>query len=754
MVEDKEKNKYRLEIPLDASGIEEFKPEKGVKVLLADRSGPIVSQIAKLDESGKGIAVFTFPERPVTLRLLMGPENVEDRELLGMQTLSMDIPTHRWREKYELILPPLVISPYYWHWWLIWCRTFTITGRVVCPDGNPVPGARVCVNDVDIFWWWSSVSQVACATTDATGSFKIKFRWCCGWWPRWWWAQRVWRLEPTLVDRILPELRRDPRIPRIPLPDPKPDLGIFHEILAEDKTAPVPPSVSRLPATLKGTSPKQREEMTNFEVAALDHLGEKLRNRLPAIPAIDRLRLWPWWPWHPWWDCTPDIIFRVTQNCSGQEAVIVNETVWDTRWNIPTNLSVTLVANDQACCIDPSTTQPEGNCINLTHFCNVPLSDVGGNLGAPAVPEGYHNPGLHTIYGDQPYAGNVTIRGDFGTLAGADYYELQWYDTTTSSWKAMPPGSVAGFSRRYFGPRLPSGPTDIWLVPFPVQSIDGHEVIESRQHFEANNGAGTWEVLGQGSHWWMHHKDLLVFWRTQGHFPDGTYQLRVKTWQLVGGHLSNPQILGQCGTSPAKENKLVITIDNRDEGNGPTDSNGHSCGIGTVHRCTSEPDTEILAVKIVHTDGSETNVEACGEVPINDTDKLRIDFVAHDPEGHLAYFTLNATYGESKVKNLLELGGTLSPGPSSVSWAPVAAQVGPWYTHLDLAKSALDQGAVSPKWYGGVMRLEVKAKDAFPKSCCYQLELRAHKRTIVNCDGNLWGHTNYSEYSFMIVVTK
>ena len=41
---------------------------------------------------------------------------------------------------------------------------------------------------------------------------------------------------------------------------------------------------------------------------------------------------------------------------------------------------------------------------------------------------------------------------------------------------------------------------------------------------------------------------------------------------------------------------------------------------------------------------------------------------------------------------------------------------------------------------------------AFPYTCCYQLELRAHKRTIVNCDQSLWGHVNLSEYSFTIVV--
>ena len=83
---------------------------------------------------------------------------------------------------------------------------------------------------------------------------------------------------------------------------------------------------------------------------------------------------------------------------------------------------------------------------------------------------------------------------------------------------------------------------------------------------------------------------------------------------------------------------------------------------------------------------------------------------------------------------------------------PAAAQVGPYYGHPNPALSALSQGAVSPSWQGGAIRLLVPARLAFPETCCYQLELRAHKRTIVSGDDSLWGHINYSEYSFMVVV--
>ncbi|HEX6738107.1 MAG TPA: hypothetical protein VF310_07550, partial [Vicinamibacteria bacterium] len=63
------------------------------------------------------------------------------------------------------------------------------------------------------------------------------------------------------------------------------------------------------------------------------------------------------------------------------------------------------------------------------------------------------------------------------------------------------------------------------------------------------------------------------------------------------------------------------------------------------------------------------------------------------------------------------------------------------------------QGAAAPIWRGGMLRLTIPdARQAFPETCCYQLELRAYKRTIVSCDHSFLPHSNLSEYSFTVVV--
>lgn len=749
MNEKKPTRGVQLVVPLDISGIDRTGTDQAVKVAARRADGSIVETIAKFNAQGEGKAILKFEQIPGSLQVAIGPSDAPAETLFNLQTMTFNVPARQWEDRNELVLQPIPIPAYFWFWWLRWCREFVVRGRVLCPSGKPVPGATVCAYDVDKWWWWSSREQVGCAVTDATGAFEMRFRWCCGWLPWFWWQRRQWLLEPELVKHILPAVRPLLKEPTIVKPWPLPDPALFQELLDEPGPMPTPLLFQPTPrAVLTSNQPEivavAPELPTPIDVGTLEQLRAGLVQRLPRIPELEYLRLWPWYPWYPWWDCRPDIVFRVTQNCQGQNQVIVDESNLDARWNVNSPLDVTLVANNLACCID-NVPQPEGSCINITHVCDFPVATIGGNLSAPLAPAGFQNPGLIANTGDRPFAGTLWIKGDFGTLAGADYYEFEYF--SGGSWQPLPLGTVTGFNRSYFGPQLPAGPINTYTVPFAVTEIDGHRVIESRQHFEANSGVGTWEVLGPGSRWWMNNKTLLGGWVTVNsagmpNFTDGTYRLRIKSWRRVGDNLVDPQVLGQCGTESGQANSLVLTLDNRIVGpaSGHPDSvPGHPVGPGTVHTQTLEPDTDVISVVIRHADGTETSVGACGTTQINASDRLVIDFLAHDIEGHLAYYTLQATYGENGVTNLLSV-----PGHSLTALA--ADFVGPTYAAARIA------GAVSPIWYGGRLRYEAQAADVFKVTCCYQIELRAHKRTIVDCANSLWGHTNYSEYSFMVTV--
>jgi hypothetical protein len=189
-----------------------LRPKQQVKVLLTSGGKPVASQAVALTGRAGAGRVDVDRSRPGCV--IVGPPDATDEELTGLQTIGVDIPKRRFGGREQLVIPAIRITPYYWFWWLRWCRTFTVHGRILCPDGSPVPGAVVCAYDVDAWWWWWSKQQVGCATTDANGAFTLTFRWCCGWWPWWWLRLRRWYVEPRLSDIILRALQREPRFPR------------------------------------------------------------------------------------------------------------------------------------------------------------------------------------------------------------------------------------------------------------------------------------------------------------------------------------------------------------------------------------------------------------------------------------------------------------------------------------------------------------------------------------------------------------
>jgi hypothetical protein len=699
-----------LIISLDTRQITpEERKQQRIKVAVQTADDKIHSQIIAVDSERKEVRFDVDEKKAVDIAI--GPDEAVDGDLFKLQTLTARVTPQQWRE--SKLVVPLVVTPYYWKFWFTWCRKITITGRVVCSDGSPVPGAQVNAYDVDYFWWWWSRQAVgSTVVTDANGVFTISFKWCCGWLPIWWWRLRYWALEPVLASRILPVLRLDDRLPKLPRPDPVPDLGVFRDLLSE--------------------GPLGR----SFDPTAVPKIRERLLARLPKVAELERLRIWPWYPWNPWLDCTPDVIFRVTQNCGQGDKLIVNESVFNTRWDIPNNLNVTLVANNEACCGMPP--PPPGDCIVLTKACETLITDIEQNPASPLV--GLVNANDPITESDIPFAGTVTLRGQFGDSSNIDYYEIEYTTTpgVPASWAPIPPPAAGGFSRVYLD--IAPGPVvtaQHFSIGFSV--LDGQNVAESLEHFEANNPppAGVLRVPVGG-------QDVLVNLLTGDNFADGVYYFRVKGYTLSGTQLVNPHVMLLCNTQT--ENTIALRFDNRFVDSTPPftppfTSPTQPCGEGTVHTCTAEPDTRILAVRY-----NSVEVPPCGVVNTASGGPLEIDFMAYDPDGFLSSFSLVANYDENLQINLLGLPGVSLASVALAGPPPAADEVGPTYIQ------AVGQGATRPTWTGGELRLTIpNVSTAFPKTCAYVLQLDAYKRNIADCGYNK-PYRNRSHYSLTVVV--
>jgi hypothetical protein len=739
-----EKGKFRVDVPLDASGIKDFKPERPVKVVAYDRHGKALSSSqAELDAKGHGHVTLTFDENPGAIQVILGPASASDEELRGLQTISVNVPSTRWREGTTVKLAPVVITGHY-SWWWHWCREFTITGRVVCANGQPVVGATVCAYDVDWWWWWASQEQVGCAATDANGNFSLSFTRCCGWWPWWWWLTREWLLDPILADRISTFLKEDPKFARLPRPTPKPSMAVFQQLLQG-----APGASHGRPGAALAPQGSPLALTSAIDANALDGMRKRL---VEVLPRNFPIRIWPWYPWFPWWDCDADIIFKATQLCGGQVQTIVNETIFDTRWDIPNHLNVTLTSNEQACCAfscDDPAQCPEGNCIVPTDICEINVGSVGGNVGDVSLPSqvGLFDPGVQ----DRPFAGTVDLFGVFGDSANVDYYEFE-YSTAGQGgpYTPLPLAAAGGFSRQHLV--ILPGPIFTWqAIPFPVtqisDSVQNHNVIETIAHYEANHGAQVWDSITH---------DLLIAFNTLNTLPNGTYWLRLAGYRRPGyaGNLVDRQILPVCDPN-VKDSKMdnwwAVTIDNQAPGN--TDPSGQPCGL---HICTDQPIAAILQLAIVHANGSTTVIQGCDNICIEPSDSLQIDFAAYDPDAFLQSYSLELLYGLDLSIDLLNAGGftswSLTASPLAAVWAPPPALVGVNYTVGPSYAAALGQGATSPVWNGGSMRLTVNASGAFPVTCAYLLQLNVYKRPIQNCDAINYEQNNVSFESFTIQV--
>ena len=329
-------NKFVLRVPVDASRVQGFATDAALQLLAWSRTGETQQRVVRLDAEGMGTASFGFvgqPQEPV--RVALGPEDASPYEMQRLQTISVSVPVSAWTSAHEVTLAPVPVSTWYWWWWQHWKQKFQITGRVVNPQGDPIAGATVSAFDIDAWWWWTAQEQVGETVTDDEGEFAVEFTRASGAWPWWWWATREWKADPELVGRITAFVGQYARFGSLTGPTAAPSLGVFESLLA---MSPRP-----LPQKLSLNRARQAIGNGTIDPGVLEGLRERL---VEILPRNFTLPVWPWKAWTPWEDCGANLIFKVTDACGDESAVLLNEGVSEARWEVPAVLDLTLTARE------------------------------------------------------------------------------------------------------------------------------------------------------------------------------------------------------------------------------------------------------------------------------------------------------------------------------------------------------------------------------------------------------------------------
>lgn len=747
-------------------GEELVKRERPIKVAVV-RWGKILAakeiDTAEIKEFSRVPVTLEFEaegDKPAGAYLTIGP-NVADREFLAIETHRLWIAPRQFSDAVaDLSGEKLRLPRYLFKRWLWLCRRFTITGRVVKRlDGcdEPVPGATVAAYDVDCWWFWWRRDLVASTVTNPDGTFEMAFTWCCL-------LPRFVRKPPYVINPDLlkhltevlyphigpipPKVLKDPkvfegfltqRVTPDPIPGPTPSLLISRETrlrpagLAASPTLPLPPP--RRAAALDVPVTASVAASLSKPMAAL---VDKLRPRLPPW--------WPCWPFRPK-DCTPDIVFKVTQVCDGDELILVDENPFQTRWNIPQTLDVTLLASEDACSVPVCEEPPAGDCLKFTKVNCVDVGNIGTAIGPPDL-RGYAGPGS----GDHPFAENIRMRGLFGTGSDVDYFKPE-YAFDGGAFKDFPEPSLIAFSRKYWAPppgSPPATPAQWNLVLFKPHAVDGIVVYKTLNKAEEENPLPAGWLWG----YLWNDFDTLFYWNSRLLEGDGLYTIRLLgyRWDSAANALVDAHVMETCDIQLAQDEEQMVRIDNRlaDDPSYAL-STTRPCGAGTIHLCTYEPDCDFLLVEQVKNPGAASQeilpIDPCDVIKLADGDQIVIHFAASDQDGHFLGYSMHAHWGENAVFNVLTH-GSLAPDPTALT--------GPSYGSTfsgpqGLYRAGLPAGDPEhdrPFWYGGSYKVTVPGS-AF-ETCAYTLTLRVWKRTIVSCQDPYYVHVNWCSYSFTI----
>lgn len=455
-----------------------------------------------------------------------------------------------------------------------------VCGRVVKrdADGNlcPVSGATVHVEDTDCsflgffpveppFFWLLPISchreELTTVTTDACGNFCVHLPY--------WDIDRILRFRRERIcfmDIYKPRLREIiellPEPPKLRVPPPEPDplpmevftpevieqvRSLFGTDTAEQLTEIVETSElgssaaefnNLLASPLPFKPPPFTQELLEQQTQVVGDFSKRMGITQKAMQSVDYRRfIGPFiacrdvWRigWVPFFD-VPDITFRVTQDIdsNGTEEEIYSEGFFDVRWNAPSNLYATLIADASALCSPICEPVEEIPCADIPKISTagyMTLEDThhnntigyGRRVNRPVPAPGNYPPPPATGAGPanavSPYAKTLNLHGCH-RIGDATHYRLTYV--------------VNGIG-------TPTPFTDIsWWAPKSAE-VGGppiHVVSDSE---------GWYPILDAIQ---VEHPSWLLFWNTR-RFPNATYDVRVEVGIPGGGgmtilHTSDP----------------------------------------------------------------------------------------------------------------------------------------------------------------------------------------------------------------------
>ena len=426
--------------------------------------------------------------------------------------------------------------------------------------------------------------------------------------------------------------------------------------------------------------------MGELEELQPDTLRTQLVRRKLASPAIREL--FPWW----WW-CSdgPSICFSATQ---GAVTVLDEDPATQTRWDLPSGSSVTLVGNSQAAGVCGGGSGPAHGFV----FTRVGLTDVGD------IHDGYADGAPGSPESDLAFAGDLQVFGEFSSSSGVAFYQVragQWSGNPARGGSA--PTSESPLGVPLYNRALILRADNSWVPPFPVKmgpfSAGGHGNLYATQEARVGLAPGTLTpdipVLNPGDE---------LFWIDSG------LKLDTAAQNLIGG---------------AAEGGVTLSVRGFDAGFNPVALPGNPDDHLTLEVDTTPISVAHIDAFSAHTSGGATVLSTgdgdCKAFDVGPGGSVELDVTVRDDNGHLALYVLEADFAHGVSDP-----AHVSPGERSYADPPASFPGG--------AYQAPDQGQRA--FVGGSEPITYHPQE----TCCYDFRLVVAKR-VTNGYGSPGAYT-------------